>query len=446
MSIAEIFPGTKDHGMKPLGYETNPFDHESQIAIPDSRKHVRVRNPYFSTVGAEFISVRAMKADYSTTLGARQWVLDPADCSLHEKPSGKVGHVWKWTRKAKEGTKTPTCDSPVEYLCNFCGSGFLGNCNSHDAEECAPCEMRYRKNVRLLVRQPILFARPGSVLFMTLTAPGAEWHCIKHRYKDKKSGEMLPNYRCSPIYDPFSDEVYDCEACPCAENALHCKELIGEFNSSITRKFNDFVTNVRRKFPEFEDFQYAKSIEPQERGALHIHFIVRMKRAARITSELKKALTELVVHLGFGHQFDIQQPADDDKDLLIKFARYIAKYVSKTLSTSGVPYEDVFTKEDFDDLAAQWDYRNAQLGRFIKTGEVPEKGFHWPRKRRLKRPRTWSASRRWGLSMVRIKAQQLAYGSGDKARAASLMNEYMDTVREHQGNMGFNPPLYIPEP
>jgi hypothetical protein len=439
--IDQIFPGITDHGTKSLSYEAGTFDPEAYIQIPDTRDHSLSRDPEESLRLKWARRGSLLKQDMAkrSTRGARQWVLDPADCNLHEKPSGKVGHAFKWIRKAKEGTKTATCDSPVEYLCTFCGSGFLGNCNSHDAEECAPCEMRYRKQVRLLVRHPVLFARPGSVLFMTLTAPGKARHCVKHKYHDKKRNKLVPNYRCD-----FTDP--ECVPCPCGENAIKGKKQIGEFNSSISRMFNDFVTNVRRKFPEFEDIQYVRAIEPQKRGALHIHFIVRMRRAARITAELQKELTKLVMRLGFGHEFDVQQPAEGERDLLVKFARYIAKYVSKTLSTSGVPYKDVLTREDLADYNAQKDHRAAQLDRFVATGEIPEKGFHWPRMARKKRPRTWSASRRWGLSMVRIKAQQLAYGSGDKARAASLMNDYMDIVREHQDNMGFNPPSYIPEP
>lgn len=113
--------------------------------------------------------------------------------------------------------------------------------------------------------------------------------------------------------------------------------------------------------------QYFKAAEVQERGALHFHVFIRVPRSRSLALSLGR-LRELAMHYGFGHEVDLAVVDDERKSW------YLAKYVSKSCSDkASMPWLD-----------------NA-------SGEIVS-GHN--------RYRCWTASRRWGWTMVRIREMQ----------------------------------------
>lgn len=305
------------------------------------------------------------------------------------------------------------CVNPVLFICNEgCGTHMVSTCNSRDEGVCAPCEKRYRGRVRAIARMPMLVAKKGSALLVTLTAPGRKRHCLTHTYKDK-NGKVQPSIKCDwDVYDrneiPFGAGS-GCVECKCSENRIVFHEDLQVFNSTISRKFNDFITDIRRTFPEFEKVQYFRANEPQKRGALHIHCLMIMKRAVKVDTAMSERMTAIAMRLGFGHQLDIKQIGFGDLDQ-VKAARYVAKYVSKTDAHASVPYYDEAVTFEVDK----------------ETGEMVM--IRIPRRR----PRTWSASRHWGVSMKLIVLHQKEGAYGSKRFSQELLDNSLGWLTDWQ--------------
>jgi hypothetical protein len=183
--------------------------------------------------------------------------------------------------------------------------------------------------------------RPTDRVFMvTLTAPGERQH------RDRSTGRLCP---CTP---------------PGGVN-------LATWNATAGRRWSDFVTYLRRQLGEV---QYAKAAECQRRGAVHFHALIRCDKD--LTRRVR-ALRRLAVHLGFGHELDVQSVEG------MRAAGYCAKYASKATD---------------DRQACPWADR--------RTGEVGT----------AMRLRTWTASRSWGTTMATIRAEQRAWANA-RARA-----------------------------
>ena len=113
----------------------------------------------------------------------------------------------------------------------------------------------------------------------------------------------------------------------------------------------------------------------QQRGALHLHIVMRVQRLAALLGDFDKrdpfcSLRQLVERHGFSHEIELE-PATEAA------AWYCAKYVSKS----------------FDDRQTlPWLDRH--------TGELSNGNGRY---------RPWSASRRWGATMASIRATQAAW-------------------------------------
>lgn len=414
--------------------------------------------------------------------------------------SGDCDHEYKWRGEAKKygitGTTQTPCLKPVLFHCTKCPDFYLAVCNSKDAEYCEPCEARYRSRVRSVLRIPMMASRPGSVFLVTLTAPGSRRHCLTHVYKDK-SGKEQPSVRCQweEKADPQTGAVVsvpvnpECVECVCSENRVSTWGEIADFNQSLAKKWNRFMTYVRRYSPEavngrsnkasrpFQNFEYAKAIEPQKRGALHIHALIRTENPLAMTPDVLLAFREMAMNLGFGHQFDVQVVGDGKLDQ-VTAARYVAKYVSKRNSATDpeIPFrrtKTVLVKSprrsspvtSFGSASghrmsgrAYTQVRNAEGGQMegshvTPDGEVVEAVYKAeeysnylssygpclaPVEKKVKPPRAWTVSRNWGLSMGKIIRQQSLW-QYDKEAGAKKMMEHIWTVFSHQ--MGILNPM-----
>lgn len=232
------------------------------------------------------------------------------------------------------------CDSPLRAECVSCGYSEAWRCNSHRSSRCVPCSWRYRRLVsRVAQENP-----PGlpHLYLLTITAPGSRRHDLWHR----DTWGARPDRR------------------PC-----NCHELmpsLGDWNASAGRRWNVLRGNLRRLVPDLEFF---RAVEPQGRGALHLHIIV----ASPVALD-PLAVQRLALAAGFGCVMDLAIVEPGSR----RHAYYVAKYVTKAAdSRAVVPWvADVVDHE---------------------TGEID-------RRQTMPTYRTWSSSQGWGLTMRALRA------------------------------------------
>lgn len=287
-------------------------------------------------------------------------------------------------------------------------------CNSTDSDVCAPCEISYRKKLRTVAREVLKVAKKDTTALLTLTAPGKQRHCLTHRYKDK-DGKQRPSVKCN-LSKPT------CRECPCStdETALTDKNRIGEWNLTAVARWNKFITDVRRSIPGLANLEYFKAVEPQSRGAIHLHIILLIDRPTVWRKEDQQLLITLALRHGFGHEVDLQWlgGGEDEK---IKVARYVAKYVSKTNSNGKKAV--IFPVQV---VMIPWGGSHKAVPLY-KAPQVYQNMF------KKYRNRSWTCSRGWGLNIARVRLVQKFYISEGPEAAQELMDEYLDTVRRFQG-------------
>jgi hypothetical protein len=152
---------------------------------------------------------------------------------------------------------------------------------------------------------------------------------------------------------------------------------LGVWNADCSKRLNRLIEDLRRMTGV--PVQYFRAAEVQDRGALHFHLILRMPKSRGLVMTTK-ALRELALKHGFGHEAKLD-PVDNGRA-----ASYVAKYVSKACAErASMPWVD------------------------RRTGEVcPGNG----------RYRVWTSSRKWGLTMAGLRAEQAAWWATKQALAA----------------------------
>jgi hypothetical protein len=166
---------------------------------------------------------------------------------------------------------------------------------------------------------------------------------------------------------------------------------------------------LRREYP---DLEFMRGVEVQDgkrggrgRGALHDHFLMRTRYAVD-----ERTIRRLAMQAGFGHSVDLADCAPGSK----REAYYVGKYVTKaTDSRRDVPWR-----------AAVVD---------VETGEVVDRLVPG-------RYRTWSCSRRWGLTMAQVRAEAALYA------AQCADREFFDLVANVAAAFGCSPVETAPSP
>lgn len=146
------------------------------------------------------------------------------------------------------------------------------------------------------------------------------------------------------------------EVCGCESSA---GSGMGVWNREAGARWNHLRTLLRREYPGVE---FYRAVEPQKRGALHLHVIIW---APMPLDPL--VLQELALRAGFGcnTRLDVCHGREDGA----RFANYVTKYVTKSIDDRAlVPWEDI----DLD------------------TGELTESTATY---------RAWSQSRGFGVRM-----------------------------------------------
>jgi hypothetical protein len=249
----------------------------------------------------------------------------------------------------RSGALHEHCERPFWLQC-LCGDRVVSRCGSAARAICGPCSTTYRRRVKRIFESGYSDRPTDRVLLLTVTAPGDE----AHRLRD---GSLCP---CTPIGGVE----------------------VAEYNAMASACFNRLVQRLRRTYGA--NLQYARAAEVQDgkrrrdgrgRGALHFHVLIRSERPAEMLGDFRKKdpncrLRQIVMAYGFGHEVDLRVAA-------ISRASYCAKYVSKSADERQVmPWLD------------------------LRTGEIVQGNGRY---------RTWTASRRWGLTMRAVRAAQAAW-------------------------------------
>ena len=159
--------------------------------------------------------------------------------------------------------------------------------------------------------------------------------------------------------------------CGCASSMVGG---LGSWNASAGKRWNVLRGALARLYPGIE---YFRAVEPQERGALHLHVIVWAPMPLVL-----KDVQGLAVAAGFGCVIHYRPAPAGDTGA----AAYVSKYVTKATDQRGEVPWDVLDKE---------------------TGEVEAV--------KDARYRVWSASGGWGMTMKIVEA-----GIRDAARARAV--------------------------
>lgn len=199
------------------------------------------------------------------------------------------------------------CDAAKWLVCLRCTGRLVVRCRSTRASRCTPCSETYRRSVMTVAGSGSLdaFLQGGTVLFVTLTAPGSDQHFMP-------SGDACP---CTP---------------PGGVN-LH------EWNATSGKRWSRFVQQLRRETGI--ELQYFKGVEIQKRGAIHFHGLFRIPEGHG-GRHWKRMLRSIAMHHGFGHEVDAQPVPDE------KVAGYVAKYAAKACDDrDSIPWCDRHTGE-----------------------------------------------------------------------------------------------------
>src|SRR5450759_171399 len=308
--------------------------------------------------GGQAVQTRAQEVGYGTSQGqGGTW---EAPC-VRSADGVHHGRVVGYARGHRDDGLA--CWGPLSVVCRLgCGTTTVWRCKSHRASRCGPCSARYRLRVHRVASEGMLSrSRAGYQGMLTITAPGAGEHLGWIVGWDGKRPR---------------------EQCSCADGMVGG---LGSWNASAGKRWNVLRGALGRLYPGAEFF---RAVEPQERGALHLHVIVW----SPIPLVLKD-VQACALSAGFGCVIDYEPAAVGDT----RQAAYVSKYCTKATDQRGdVP----------------WDVVDVETGEVLAVKDA--------------RYRTWSSSRGWGMTMkvveqgIRDKACKRAVAVRESATAATV--------------------------
>jgi len=255
---------------------------------------------------------------------------------------------WRYAGRDMTAAKAGWCEQPQRFV-NDDGRWYVRRCGAARASRCAPCAELKRGDVAAIGRSGVMSARPCDLAWLlTVTAPGAD---------------VLPWDRslCS------HSEGVDCAGdLGCVVEA----QALALWHGGLGLRWSHLVQDLRRVLGPGVRVEYFKVWEPQRRGALHAHAMVR---AEGVGARRFRAAVRLCVRRParqFGRQFDLQAIDVSDPRAAARSAGYCAKYATKAADALGSV-------------------------RAVKADGSPSKGF-----------RAWSATRGYGDTMKVVQMRR----------------------------------------
>lgn len=237
--------------------------------------------------------------------------------------------------------KTGGCSSPVEVTRG--DMQMYLPCRSRIASKCPACARRARQREYQRVLGGVRAMHRNDVLFwITLTPPGARlFGCPVHRRTHDEHGRRTAACPCGRRHDHSDGRV----GVPLNPDRFEYARAAA-WNEQIAALWAQSVHDMRRwlRIPRsrYTELAYLRVVEYQQRGLLHVHALVRVRRqpGRRITEEgLKKQLARTrletvvegqVVTLRWGEQSHVEKLTGEIDEVTMKRASYVAKYATKS--------------------------------------------------------------------------------------------------------------------
>lgn len=279
--------------------------------------------------------------------------------ALPPGPMG-IGSGWQFVGFSESHARPEWCWRPLKFVNARTGEHFVRRCGSSRSSRCEPCAELKRGDIAAVGRSGWMGDRPGATgYFVTLTAPGAS---------------VLP-------WDQSQCTHSAGVACAGDLGCVVDQWALAAWHNGLGLRWSHWVTDLRRvlarRYPGVQ-VEFFKGWEPQKRGPLHAHSMIRVTGAPVTTRAMRAAVRLVTTRNGFGPQWKCDPVDLSDSRSAARCAGYCAKYASK--SADALP-----TVQRLD----------------VATGEVRCGGV-----------RAWSASRRWGLTMRAINARRVAFAAG----------------------------------
>jgi hypothetical protein len=205
--------------------------------------------------------------------------------------------------------RTDWCEFPNKLINVDTGEEWLAPCGTARASKCRYCSEIKRGDVAAISRSGWTDKPLDRGVFVTLTAPGENvlpW--------DRDKCTHGADVRCSGSIGCMASEV-----------------ALALWHSKMSSMWTHLITELRRTLDgsgPAVDVQFVKTYEPQKRGALHIHSMMRLEGVcseARFTAAMKKAARLN----GFGPQLDLDFIDLSNERTVARIAGYLSKYTTK---------------------------------------------------------------------------------------------------------------------
>lgn len=230
------------------------------------------------------------------------------------------------------------------------GRAIYVRCGSRRENKCAACAEQYRRDAVTLIEMGVPKRRRKGyhLLFVTLTAPGAEFFgSANHRRPGQKTGTC----KCGVVHlqdDPLIGAPIDFDKFD--------YEKAAAWNSALPELWRRFLIALEREMPT-QRIEYVKVAEVQRRGLFHLHVILRVEITKEHQHALERSEVSKAIKIAaatpdfdgnkFGRQVDVafanQRPpqrrkgeSENDYKKRVNraktrntFARYLAKYATK---------------------------------------------------------------------------------------------------------------------
>lgn len=277
-----------------------------------------------------------------------------------EAPEG----VNPWRHAGYDSAREGWCSRPSIMRNVFTGEWHLSRCGSARPSVCAPCAEVKRMDIAAIGRSGWTDRLTDRGYWCALTAPG----------KDKLPFDLAQCRHSSGVKCSGKDHGCVVEADALARWHAELPMHWMHFMTALRKLLNPGLTGPPSSWPI--QVEYFKTYEPQDRGALHAHFMVRVSGVVTHT-RFVRCFVKAARQNDFGPVKHCEQIDLSDERQVARKAGYCAKYSTKCA--------DVLPT----------------VRRLSAAGEVTMGGI-----------RSWSASRKWGDSMKLVHARRCQWARG----------------------------------
>lgn len=232
----------------------------------------------------------------------------------------------------EEATKAHACCRQIRMLDVESGELVTIRCGTRSEKRCPGCAWLYKKDTAKLLRSGLIRGGAYRFFLLTLTAPSfGRCHVVPKRDERKKCG-------CGTYHDAVKD--VDLRGVP-LDITRYAYDRQVAFNYHIGKLWNATLALLRKHYP---DMAFAKVFEWQQRGALHVHALLRFRAADFVAAGdpadiiRRMALSVRAMHqsMYWGNQCKCDEIRGAGQvDGVIGYLKKAVAYVTKDVCESG---------------------------------------------------------------------------------------------------------------